>query len=49
MNVVTAEVDTEPVYNIGSIKFHENMGFKEVGVQWTRNHTVKVSLVACDL
>ncbi len=36
VNVVTAEVDTEPVYNIGSIKFHENMGFREVGVQWTK-------------
>lgn len=40
---VTAEIDTIP-YNEASLKFHEVMGFKEVGVQIIRNNSVKVSL-----
>lgn len=40
---VTAEIDTEP-YNEASLKFHKAMGFREVGTQSIRNHTVKVSL-----
>lgn len=40
---VTAEIDTIP-YNETSLKFHEAMGFREVGVQVIRNNSVKVSL-----
>lgn len=40
---VTAEIDIVP-YNEASLKFHTAMGFKEVGIQWVRNRTVKVSL-----
>ena len=40
---VTAEIDLIP-YNESSLKFHEKMGFKEVGTQYVRDGTVKVSL-----
>lgn len=40
---VTAEIDTIP-YNEASLKFHDVMGFKEVGEQLIRNNTIKVSL-----
>ena len=40
---VTAEIDTIP-YNEASLKFHEAMGFREVGVQMIRNNSIKVSL-----
>lgn len=43
--MVTAEIDTIP-YNEASLKFHERMGFREVGVQFVRNNSVKVSLQA---
>lgn len=48
--LVTAEIDTIP-YNAPSLKFHKEMGFKEVGTQKVRNNTVQVSLqvVAIDL
>lgn len=48
--LVTAEIDTIP-YNAPSLKFHEEMGFKEVGTQKVRGNTVQVSLqaVAMDL
>lgn len=41
---VTAEIDTEPVYNDGSLKFHKAMGFEEVGTQYVRNGEIRVSL-----
>ena len=43
--MVTAEIDTIP-YNETSLKFHERMGFQEVGVQFVRNNSIKVSLQA---
>jgi len=45
VSVVTCEVDTVP-YNGPSLKFHEAMGFREVGEQFTRGGSVKVSLQA---
>lgn len=45
--VVTAEIDTIP-YNEASLKFHEEMGFKEVGEQFIRGGSIKVSLQAVD-
>ena len=44
--VVTAEIDTAPVYNTASIKFHAAMGFREVGTQAVRHGTITVSLQA---
>ena len=41
--VVTAEVDIIP-YNEPSLRFHEEMGFKEVGQQVIRGGDIKVSL-----
>ena len=40
---VTCEIDTIP-YNEPSLKFHAAMGFREVGEQFIRGGTVKVSL-----
>lgn len=40
---VTAEIDTIP-YNEASLKFHDVMGFREVGEQLIRGGTIKVSL-----
>ena len=40
---VTAEIDIEP-YNETSLKFHEAMGFEEVGQQVIRGGEIKVSL-----
>ena len=48
VSVVTCEVDTIP-YNGPSLKFHEAMGFKEVGEQNVRGGAIKVSLKACEL
>lgn len=45
---VTCEVDTIP-YNETSLKFHEAMGFREVGEQIIRGGAIKVSLKACEL
>lgn len=45
VEAVTCEVDTEP-YNEASLNFHSVMGFKEVGAQYVRNGSVKVSLMA---
>ena len=49
VKTITAEIDTEPVYNNVSLLFHEAMGFKEVGVQYVRDNTIKVSLQALEL
>jgi predicted GNAT superfamily acetyltransferase len=49
VTTVTAEVDTEPVYNNASLIFHDGMGFREVGEQWVRGNSMKVSLVAWKL
>ena len=48
VRVVTCEVDTIP-YNETSLKFHEAMGFKEVGEQVIRGGAIKVSLKACEI
>ena len=48
VKVVTCEVDTIP-YNEPSLKFHEAMGFKEVGEQIIRGGAIKVSLKACEV
>lgn len=48
VGVVTCEVDTIP-YNENSLKFHEAMGFREVGEQIIRGGAVKVSLKACEI
>ncbi len=40
---VTAEIDTIP-YNETSLKFHEAMGFVEVGMQMIRGNSIQVSL-----
>ena len=40
---VTAEIDTVP-YNEASLRFHQSMGFREVGVQTIRGGSVQVSL-----
>ena len=48
VSVVTLEVDTIP-YNEPSLKFHEAMGFHEVGEQIIRGGTVKVSLQAREI
>lgn len=45
VSTVTAEIDTIP-YNGASLKFHQEMGFQEVGEQVIRQGTVKVSLQA---
>ena len=45
---VTAEIDIIP-YNAPSLKFHENMGFYEVGQQVIRGGEIKVSLQARDV
>ena len=45
---LTCEVDTIP-YNETSLKFHEAMGFREVGEQIIRGGAIKVSLKACEL
>ena len=42
------EVDTVP-YNGPSLLFHEAMGFKEVGAQYVRGGSVKVSLQAAEV
>ncbi len=47
--VVTAEIDTEPVYNDVSLKFHAAMGFQEVGTQYVRDGKIKVSLQAAKI
>ena len=49
VKVVTAEIDTEPVYNDASLKFHAAMGFREVGTQWVRGNSIKVSLEAWEV
>ena len=49
VTVITAEIDTEPVYNDTSLRFHAAMGFREVGTQHVRGGTVKVSLQAREL
>lgn len=43
VSFVTAEIDTIP-YNGPSLKFHDAMGFREVGTQYVRNGAVRVSL-----
>ena len=43
VDTITAEIDIEP-YNEPSLKFHEAMGFKEVGQQVIRGGEIKVSL-----
>ena len=43
--VVTAEIDIRP-YNEPSLKFHEEMGFEEVGQQVIRGGEIEVSLQA---
>lgn len=48
VKVITCEVDTIP-YNETSLKFHEAMGFREVGEQIIRGGAIKVSLKACEL
>ena len=48
ISVVTAEIDTVP-YNETSLKFHEEMGFKEVGEQIIRGGAIQVSLQARDI
>ena len=48
VSAVTAEIDTEP-YNEVSLKFHEAMGFQEVGTQYVRDGKIKVSLQAAKL
>ena len=48
VSVVTAEIDIEP-YNEPSLKFHEAMGFEEVGQQVIRGGQIKVSLQAKQL
>lgn len=40
---ITAEIDIEP-YNEASLKFHSKMGFREVGTQYVRNGSIRVSL-----
>ena len=45
---VTCEIDTIP-YNEASLNFHKEMGFSEVGEQFVRGGTVKVSLQAADV
>ena len=43
--VVTAEIDIRP-YNEPSLRFHERMGFREVGQQVIRGGQIEVSLQA---
>lgn len=45
---VTAEIDTIP-YNEASLSFHQVMGFKEVGEQFIRGGSIKVSLQAVEV
>lgn len=45
---VTCEIDTIP-YNEASLNFHSAMGFREVGEQFVRGGSVKVSLQAADV
>jgi uncharacterized protein len=42
---VLCEVNLEPP-NPGSLRFHERLGFAEVGQQWTKGDTVQVALLA---
>ena len=48
VDTFTCEVDIIP-YNEPSLKFHEAMGFKEVGQQVIRGGETKVSLQALDI
>lgn len=48
IRTVCAEIDTVP-YNGTSLAFHDSMGFSEVGEQFVRNGTVKVSLQTADI
>ena len=43
IDVVTAEIDTIP-YNESSLKFHQEMGFREVGTQVIRGGAIQVSM-----
>lgn len=45
---VTCEVNVEPP-NPGSMRFHERLGFVEVGRQSTKNDTIVVALLAAAL
>lgn len=47
-DIVAAEIDIIP-YNESSLKFHEKMGFEEVGTQYVREGTVKVSLQVAEV
>ncbi|WNM23272.1 GNAT family N-acetyltransferase [Demequina capsici] len=44
-NEVSCEVNIEPP-NPGSLAFHERLGFRQLAEQWTKDHTVKVALLA---
>ncbi len=48
VDIVTCEVDIIP-YNEPSLKFHEAMGFREVGQQVIRGGEIKVSLQVRDI
>lgn len=43
ISVITAEVETEPIYNEDSINFHKAMGFTEVGTGRIRGGELHVS------
>lgn len=45
---VTCEVNIEPP-NPGSMRFHERLGFREIGQQATKDGSVRVSLLAASV
>ena len=45
--VRTCEVNIEPP-NPTSQKFHEKMGFKKIGEQWTKSNTIQVAMLAAE-
>ncbi|WP_295589048.1 GNAT family N-acetyltransferase [uncultured Methanobrevibacter sp.] len=47
-NLVCAEIDIEPEYNCPSIRFHEKMGFRQVGTRISKQ-TLTVSLQVKEL
>ena len=49
ITTIASGVEVEPNYNKAGIEFHNSMGFAEVGEQYVRSGTVKVSLLVKEM
>ena len=49
ITTIASGVEVEPNYNKASIELHNSMGFAEVGEQYVRSGTVKVSLLVKEM